>query len=193
MKKFLALLLALLLVLSLAACGQEAQNTDADKEKVENTQGTADKKDNKPASATEKTPGEQDGTVANPQDSSSGTTPTGEVDLSAFSLGVTEDGENVLVTVKNETDVGTVTCVMTFWYKDGKLFKETADYYVPDTETAGVLADELKQDATIDAGSVAISGNCVSCTMKESELAELQELTHDELVEAMSYAIEAMQ
>lgn len=192
MKKFLALLLALLLVLSLAACGQEAQNTDTDKEKVENAQGTADKKDNKPASATEKTPEEQDGTTANPQDSS-GTAPTGEVDMSAFSLGVAEDGENVLVTVKNETDVGTVTCVMTFWYNDGKLVKETADYYVPDAETAGVLADELKQDATIDTGSVAISGNCVSCTMKESELAELQELTHDELVEAMSYAIEAMQ
>ena len=191
MKKFFALLLALLLVLSLVACGQGTQNTDEGTEKVED----ADTK--KPAEKTDEKAG--DGTNASETDVSSTvpepdvTTPSEEIDMSAFTLGVSEDGENVLVTVKNETDVGTVTCVMTFWYSDGKLIKETADYYVPDAETAGVLADELKQDDTIEAGSIQINGNCVSCTMKESELAELQELTHDELVAAMTYAIESMQ
>lgn len=191
MKKFFALLLALLLVLSLVACGRGTQNTDEGTEKVED----ADTK--KPAEKTDEKAG--DGTNASETDVSSTvpepdvTTPSEEIDMSAFTLGVSEDGENVLVTVKNETDVGTVTCVMTFWYSDGKLVKETADYYVPDAETAGVLADELKQDDTIEAGSIQINGNCVSCTMKESELAELQELTHDELVAAMTYAIESMQ
>ncbi len=192
MKKFLALLLALLLVLSLAACGQNTQNESGDKEKVENTQDTADKKDEKTESTTEKEPDVQKDPAANAEDNN-GTAASGETDLTTFSLGVSEDGENVLVTVKNETDVGTVTCVMTFWYDSGKLYKETADYYVPDGETAKVLADELKQDGTIDPASVAVSGICVSCTMKDSELAELQELTHDELVEAMTYAIQAMQ
>lgn len=191
MKKFFALLLALLLVLSLVACGQETQSTDEGTEKVE------DVDTKKPVEKTDEKTG--DGTNASEADVSSTvpetdvTTPSEEIDMSAFTLGVSEDGENVLVTVKNETDVGTVTCVMTFWYSDGKLVKETADYYVPDAETAGVLADELKQDDTIEASSVQISGNCVSCTMKESELAELQELTHDELVAAMTYAIESMQ
>ena len=191
MKKFFALLLALLLVLSLVACGQETQSADDGTEKVEDADTT------KPAEKTDETTGEGENAPGTDDPSTvPGTDATispEEIDMSAFTLGVTEDGENVLVTVKNETDVGTVTCVMTFWYSDGKLVKETADYYVPDAETAGVLADELKQDVTIEAGSVQISGSCVSCTMKESELAELQELTHDELIAAMSYAIESMQ
>ena len=78
---------------------------------------------------------------------------------------------------------------MTFWYNNGKLTKETADYYVPDAETAGVLAEELKKDGTIEASSVKINGNCVSCTMRDSEIAELKGLTRDELIIAMKQAI----
>ena len=114
------------------------------------------------------------------------------VDMSNIKLGVTESGKNVLVTVKKETDAETVTCVMTFWYEGGKLTKETADYYVPDAETAGVLAEDLKKDATIVASSVSINSNCVSCTMKDSELAELKGLTRDELIIAMKQAIASM-
>lgn len=191
MKKLFALLLALLLILSLVACGQETQSADESTEKVEDvdTKKPVEKTDEKTGEGENASETDVSSTVPEPDV----TTPSEEIDMSAFTLGVSEDGENVLVTVKNETDVGTVTCVMTFWYSDGKLVKETADYYVPDAETAGVLADELKQDDTIEAGSIQINGNCVSCTMKESELAELQELTHDELVAAMTYAIESMQ
>ena len=190
MKKFFALLLALLLVLSLVACGQESQSAAEGTEKTE----AADTKE--PTEKTDVKTGEETNEETNtavPAPETDATAPSEEIDMSAFTLGVTEDGENVLVTVKNETDVGTVTCVMTFWYSGGKLVKETADYYVPDVETAGVLAEELKQDVTIESGSVQIIDNCVTCTMKESELADLQELTHDELVAAMTYAIESMQ
>ena len=116
-----------------------------------------------------------------------------DVDLSSFTFGVKEDGNNVLVTVKNQTDAGDVTCVMTFKYDGDTLVSETADYYVPDNDTAKALADELKKDGTIVSDSVKVEGNCVSCTMKDSEIAELRELTRAELVEAMQYAIEATQ
>ena len=189
MKKFFALLLVLLLVLSLVACGQETQSTGEDKEKVEDSKEATEKTGEETEGAADE---QETDTVLNEPDVDAATS-SEEIDMSAFTLGVTEDGDNVLVTVENETDVGTVTCVMTFWYEGGMLTKETADYYVPDAETAEVLAEELKQDSTIDANSVYINGTCVSCTMKDSELADLQELTHDELVAAMTYAIESMQ
>jgi len=190
MKKFFALLLALLLVLSLAACGQEAPSADESKETVEETKETTEKTETS-EEATEETTGTQDGDTAASGNETAAASE--EIDMTGFTLGVSEDGDNVLVTVKNETDVGTVTCVMTFWYENGKLTKETADYYVPDADTASVLADELKKDTTIESGSVQIKNNCVSCQMKASELTELQALTHDELAQAMEYAIGSIQ
>ena len=116
---------------------------------------------------------------------------TEDVDLSSFTFGVEEVGNNVLVTVRNQTDAGEVICVMTFKYICNTLLYETADYYVPDNATAKALAAELKKDSTVIPCSVKVNGNCVSCRMKCSEISELRELTRAELVEAMQYAIDA--
>ena len=217
MKKFLALFLALVLVFSLAACGKktekEATNTDTKKEDVAKDPAKSDAE--KTDGETEKTDGETEKTDTEKTDTQSGsetaTKPTegnnqtatqpssgetvtpADVDLSSFSFGVKEDGNNVLVTVKNQTEAGDVTCVMTFKYDGDTLVSETADYYVPDNDTAKALADELKKDGTVVSDSVKVEGNCVSCTMKDSEIAELRELSRAELVEAMQYAIDAAQ
>lgn len=169
MKKFFALLLALLLIFSLTACGKTA----ADEPKKDDA-------------AVENTDSETSGEEATEED------PTASlegVDLSTFTFGVTEDGDNVLVTVKNSTAVGDVACVMTYVYEDAKLTKSTADYYVPDSKTAEALAEQLKQDGSIVSDSVKVDGTCVSCQIADSELEELRQLSRDELIQAMEYAI----
>ena len=218
MKKFLALLLALVLVFSLVACGKQNEDEktkDTDPKKEDVAKDPAKSGEEKTDGETEKTDGETEKTDTEKTDTQSGsetaTTPTegnnqsatqpssgetvtpADVDLSSFSFGVKEDGNNVLVTVKNQTDAGDVTCVMTFRYDGDTLTSETADYYVPDNDTAKALADELKKDSTVVSDSVKVEGNCVSCTMKDSEIAELRELSRAELVEAMQYAIAAAQ
>ena len=213
MKKFLALLLALVLVFSLVACGKQnedekTKDTDPKKEDVakdpaksdaektdgetEKTDGETEKTDTQSGSETATKPTEGNNQSAT-QPSSGETVTPADVDVSSFSFGVKEDGNNVLVTVKNQTDAGDVTCVMTFRYDGDTLTSETADYYVPDNDTAKALADELKKDSTVVSDSVKVEGNCVSCTMKDSEIAELRELSRAELVEAMQYAIDAAQ
>ena len=177
-------------------------------EKTDKETGKTDpeKTDKQPGGETATKPTEGNNqSVAQPSSGDTGSSSSGEtgssgetvtpadVDLSSFSFGVKEDGNNVLVTVKNQTDAGDVTCVMTFKYDGDTLASETADYYVPDNDTAKALADELKKDSTVVSDSVKVEGNCVSCTMKDSEIAELRELSRAELVEAMQYAIDAAQ
>ena len=166
MKKIFALLLALLLMFSLAACGKTA--------------GNEPEKDGESVNTTD--PVTEDGTG---EDAVS----LEGVDLSTFTFGVTEDGENVVVTVKNTTAVGDVACVMTYVYEDGELIKSTADYYVPDSKTADALAENLKEDAGIVSDSVKVDGTCVSCQIVDSELEELRQLSREELMQAMEYAI----
>ena len=193
MKKFLALLLAFLLVFSLVACGKETANEPENADKQEETTGTEQKEEQETEQSDAQT-GEEDkqpGTTTGEGD----TAAAGEedIDLSGFTFGVQEIGGDVMVTVDNETEMGTVTCVMAFRYEGETLSKETADYYVLDLETAYALADELRKDPTIVADSVSIreADKCVTCTMKDSEIDDLRSLTREELVEVMKYAIGA--
>lgn len=166
MKKLFALLLALLLIFSLTACGKTTKN---EPEKTDNVVENTD-------------PNTEDG-----QDNAAASLEG--VDLSTFTFGVTEDGDNVVVTVKNTTAVGDVACVMTYVYEENELTKSTADYYVPDSKTADSLAEHLKQDDGIAAESVKVDGTCVSCQIVDSDLEELRQLSREELIQAMEYAI----
>ena len=193
MKKFLALLLALLLMFSLAACGKQTANEPENTDKQEETTGT-EQKDEQGTEQSDAQTGEenkQPDTVTGEGDAAA----AGEedIDLSNFTFGVQEIGGDVMVTVDNETEMGTVTCVMAFRYEGDTLSKETADYYVLDLETAAALAEELKADPSIIADSVKIreADKCVTCTMKDSEIEDLRSLTREELVEIMKYAVGA--
>ena len=180
MKKFLALLLVMLLILSLAACGKEEQQTEeqpvaADAEAADPAAAeTADPAD--AAEETEQVPADLEG-----------------VDLSTFSFGVVEDGDNVLVTVKNDTELGEVACVMAYMYEEDKLAAAYADYYVPDEESAAALAEQIKSDDSIVAESVAVNGTCVSCQIADDQLTELREITREELIQVMEYTISSTQ
>lgn len=168
MKKFLALLLALLLIFSLAACGTDTTT----KEPV-------------PAAAETDDPGSGEQTADG--------TAIPEVDLSAFSSGVTEDGDNVLVTVKNDTDFGETACVMTYQYIENKLAAATADYYVLDEESAELLAEQLRNDASIVPDSVKTDGICVSCQIADDRLEELSRISREELIQVMEDTINGAQ
>ena len=174
MKKFLALLLALLLVFSLAACGKEAQEGQAVATDTEVTD---------PAAAETTDP---NGAVEGEEQATTGLE---DVDLSTFSFGVAEDGDNVLVTVKNDTELGEVACVMTYVYEEDKLTSAFADYYVPDEESAAALAEQIKSDDSIVAESVEVNGVCVSCQIADDQLTELREISREELIQVMEYTI----
>ena len=153
MKKFLALLLALLLIFSLAACGQEAVPEVPEEDPCDPP----------------------------------------EVDLSAFTFGVTEDGDDVVVTVRNDTDFGETACVVTYQYIENKLAAATADYYVPDEESAELLAEQLRNDASIVPDSVKTDGICVSCQIADDRLEELSRISREELIRVMEDTINGAQ
>lgn len=169
MKKFLALLLALLLIFSLVACGTDTTT----KEPV-------------PAAAETDDPGSGEQTA-------DGTAIPEAVDLSAFSSGVTEDGDDVVVTVKNDTDFGETACVMTYQYIENKLAAATADYYVPDEESAELLAEQLRNDASIVPDSIKTDGICVSCQIADDRLEELSRISREELIQVMEDTINGAQ
>lgn len=148
MKRVFALLLAMILVLSMTACGQE--------ETVPEVEGSYDI--------------------------------TG-VDLSTFTFGVTEDGDDVVVTVKNDTEIGEIVCVTTYRYEEDKLVKAVTEYYVPEENVVQMLADELAKDSLLVLDSVKADGTCVSCQLADSALEELQKLSREELIQTMEYAI----
>lgn len=166
MKRFFALLLTLLLMFSLCACGKTGGNGE------------------------DLSAGERMSPNATGQEGSDDAAVQMEsADLSAFTFGVAEDGDDVVVTMKNSTEAGEAVSVMTYVYKDGKLTKAAADYYVPDSKMAEALAEQLKQDSSIVSDSVKADGTCVSCRIAEGELEELRLLSREELIEAMKYAI----
>ena len=170
MKRFFALLLTLLLMFSLCACGK----TDGNGEDL--------------------SAGERMSPNATGQEGSDDAAVQPEaVDLSAFSSGVTEDGDNVLVTVKNDTDFGETACVMTYQYIENKLAAATADYYVPDEESAELLAEQLRNDASIVPDSIKTDGTCVSCQIADDRLEELSRISREELIQVMEDTINGAQ
>lgn len=179
MKKFLALLLALLLVFSLVACGKEEQQAEQP--------AAADTEVADPAAAETADPASADGEATTDE------TGLEDVDLSTFTFGVVEDGDNVLVTVKNDTELGEVACVMAYMYEEGKLAAVYADYYVPDEESAAALAEQIKSDDTIMPESIVVNGTCVSCQIADEQLTELREITREELIQVMEYTISSAQ
>lgn len=173
MKRILALLLALLMILSLTACKNA---NEAAEQNAENAQDAQNAQNTQEELATD------DGQNDTPDD-------IAEEELSEFTFAVMEKGNDVIVSGKSETVVGEVACLTTFRYDDDVLSAMAVDYYLPDEATAEWLADELKKDPTVVADSVVIAGKCVSCTMQESEVEDLRELSREDLIAVMQYII----
>ena len=197
MKKFLALVLAFALVFCLVACGK--QGDEDGKRVIPGTEivlpadrDEADKADKADEADTADEADKADKDEASDKTKKESKLPeeiTEEVDFSDFSFGVTEEKDNLVVTVKNETELGEVTCVMTYVYKEDKLESALLKYYAPDKETAKALAEEMKGDETVVSSSIKVDGVCVSCEIADDQLEALRQLSREELTQTLKATI----
>lgn len=173
MKKFFALFLAMLLVLTLVACGdtkpaaEDAEQADGQTEEQTTTQ------DENTA---------EDSLVVDCE----------EIDLSNLELGVKEDGEDLILMAINDTPVGKVACRMTYDYDGDALTKVTCKYLCPDEATAIEAESAIKGEDGIDPASVQRDGKIVTCELLDSEIADFRGIPREQLVEVLKMMAETI-
>lgn len=174
MKKFFALFLALLLVLTLAACGDTKSAAGETNEQT--NEQTGEQTDEQAENTAE------DVIVVDGE----------EVDLSNLKLGVKEDGEDLILTVINDSPVGKVACRMTYDYDGDALAGVTCKYLCPDEATAIELESTIKEDDGVDPASVQRSGKIVTCELLDSEVADFSVMPREQLVEVLKMMAETI-
>ena len=173
MKKFFALFLALLMVLTLVACGGTKSTAEDVEQSDEQTEEQTTAQDENTA---------EDSLVVDGE----------EIDLSNLELGVKEDGEDLILMAINDSPVGKVACKMTYDYDGDALAGVTCKYLCPDEATAMELESAIKGEGGIDPATVQRSGKIVTCELLDSETADFGEMPREQLVEVLKMMAETI-
>ena len=103
--------------------------------------------------------------------------------------GITEKGEDFVVTMNTDSPVGEVVCESAYDYEGGKLQDVVFTYHLEDEDIAKQLEEALKQEP-VDTDSIKRDGTVVSCSIAKSDLADLAGVDRDMLYSAMKSTVE---
>ena len=185
MKRFIALILLLVMIFSLAACGKDKPDPT-----VTDDPNASPEVSSKPQQSPEVTKAPDPKETQDPKQSPAPTDdPSAEIDPEDYEIGITEEGENIVVTVLADTPQGEAVCKMTYVYNSGALQYVSATYILPNGDLSTELADSLRSDETIDKDSIVVNGATVECRMVDSEIADFKTIGRDELLSLLNIAL----
>lgn len=209
MKRLTALILVLIMLFSLAACGKgnnnddplttpDVENTDTPQTSAKPT--SAPKNTDKPVTSddpktTDKpTATDKPTTTGTPQQSAAPvTSPDPTLDpaeiLENYDIGVTQEGEDIVVTVLTDTPLGEAVCKMAYVYSGEALQKVTATYILPTADLAKELSGALDGDPSIKANTVKVTGTNVYCELVDTEIEDFKAISRDDLYALLSLAL----
>jgi len=196
MKRFTAILLIVILMLSLVACGKDITDDPNASPDVASTDKPTTTK--APKTSADPTESADPAESAKPTESTApntSATPTETVNPEDilnnedYQIGVTEEGQNISVTVETDTEFGRAICKMTYVYNGEYLEKVTATYILPTPELAQELSEALPSDESIVASSIKVTGTNVACDLVDSEIADFRTISRDELLSLLNLAL----